>query len=323
MSPHARSTSTSHAPRVAAAAPPRLAYTAQRHRAVARVRLGRTRSLPARTATAATAAPAPAPAPRTHVGGAAARKSAARPRMITSPGTMKAMPPTIAPAIPATRQAEKMASCVDAGPGSRLHAAIASSKSCALSHRRRSMHRSRNKAMWAGGPPKPVMPMRPHCARTVHSDGRAALSRAPGPLVIVRWAASACRRLEQLYDVARWILEEDLLAARPFDNVVAERRPRRAESCDFGAEVVDDEVDAIPASGLGLGAVGHWPTRGAGRSREQESEVAAFDVGERGRGAREQLEAEHLGVEGDRIVDVVDHVTDVDGFIVSHALTSL
>ena len=32
---------------------------------------------------------------------------------------------------PATRHAQKMASCVDAGPGSRLHAAIASSNSSA------------------------------------------------------------------------------------------------------------------------------------------------------------------------------------------------
>src|ERR1700687_5404719 len=171
-----------------------------------------------------------------------------------------------------------MASCVDAGPGSRLHAAIASSNSWALSHWRRSTHRSRNKAMWAGGPPKPMVPMRPHCAAMVNSDTRALASDG---LVIVQAGGSASAGLEQFHDVAGRILEEDLLAAGSFDNVVAERRTCRAESCDFGVEVVDDEVDAIPPAGFGFGAVGHWPPGGAGWSSEEESEVAAFDVGER------------------------------------------
>ena len=85
--------------------------------------------MPAWTATAATAAPAPAPAARTHVGGDAARNNAARPKMIVRPGTMNATPPTTAPSGPATIHAHKIASCVDAGPGNRLQAAIASSKS--------------------------------------------------------------------------------------------------------------------------------------------------------------------------------------------------
>ena len=73
------------------------------------------------------------------------------------------MPPTIAPATPATRQAEKIASWVEAGPGSRLHAAIASSNSCAVNHCSRSTQSWRSNAMWAGGPPKPMEPIRPHC----------------------------------------------------------------------------------------------------------------------------------------------------------------
>ena len=63
-----------------------------------------------------------------------ARNSAASPRMSTSPGTMNAAPPTSAPTGPATRHAEKMASWVEAGPGNRLHAAIASSNSPGVSH---------------------------------------------------------------------------------------------------------------------------------------------------------------------------------------------
>ena len=45
---------------------------------------------------------------------------------------MNASPPTSAPARPRTRQAQKIASWVEAGPGSRLQAAIASSNSRAL-----------------------------------------------------------------------------------------------------------------------------------------------------------------------------------------------
>ena len=172
--PHPSRTSTSHGPIVAAAAPPASRYPAQRRReartgsrADARFQLGPSRLHPAWTATAATAAPAPAPRPRIHSGGAPARNSAARTRMRISPGTMKASPPTTAPSRPRTRHAQKIASSVDAGPGSRLHAAIASSNSAASSHPRLSTHSRRSSAMCAGGPPNPVTPIRPHSRSTV------------------------------------------------------------------------------------------------------------------------------------------------------------
>src|SRR5215217_7394765 len=69
-----------------------------------------------------------------------------------------------------------MASWVDAGPGSRLHAATASSKSRASSQRRRSTHSSRSSAMWVGGPPKPMQPMRPQSRRTATSPGALTVS---------------------------------------------------------------------------------------------------------------------------------------------------
>ena len=75
---------------------------------------------PAWTATAATAAPAPAPAPRTHSGGVPARKSTDRARITTRPGTMNAAPPASAPGRPRTRQAQKIASWVEAGPGQQV-----------------------------------------------------------------------------------------------------------------------------------------------------------------------------------------------------------
>ena len=157
---------------VAAAAPPASRYVTQRNRRPgparrARVQLGTSSDQPAWTATAATAAPAPAPAPLTHSGGVPARNSADSARMQTSPGTMKARPPTSAPSRPRTRQAQKMASWVEAGPGSRLQAPMASSNSCASSHCLRSTHSRRSSAMCAGGPPKPMQPIRPHSRSTV------------------------------------------------------------------------------------------------------------------------------------------------------------
>ena len=94
--------------------------------------------------------------------------------MQRKPGTIKAKPPASAPSRPRTRQAQKMASSVEAGPGSRLQAPMASSNSCASSHCLRSTHSWRSSAMCAGGPPKPMQPIRPHSRSTV---GRLAWSR--------------------------------------------------------------------------------------------------------------------------------------------------
>jgi hypothetical protein len=67
---------------------------------------------------------------------------------------------------------------VEAGPGSSLHAATASSNSAASSQPSQSTQRSRSILMWMGGPPNPVQPMRPHCRRTVTTDRR---NGWPGP----------------------------------------------------------------------------------------------------------------------------------------------
>ena len=56
-------------------------------------------------------------------------KSTDSARMTMSPGTMNAAPPTRAPSRPRIRQAQKIVSWVDAGPGSRLQTATASSNS--------------------------------------------------------------------------------------------------------------------------------------------------------------------------------------------------
>ncbi len=82
---------------------------------------------------------------------------------------MNPAPPTSAPARPRSRQAQKMASCVEAGPGIMLQTAIASSNSRASSQPRRSTTSCRSSRMCAGGPPNPMQPIRPHSRSTVGS----------------------------------------------------------------------------------------------------------------------------------------------------------
>jgi hypothetical protein len=55
-----------------------------------------------------------------------------------------------------------MASWVEAGPGSRLQAAMPSVNSSSDSQPRRCTHNRRSSAMWAGGPPKPMVPIHSH-----------------------------------------------------------------------------------------------------------------------------------------------------------------
>ena len=83
---------------------------------------------------------------------------------------MKHTPPRTAPTGPRSRQAQKMASCVEAGPGRRLVVAMPSSNSLASIHPRSSTHIRRSRAMWVGGPPNPIQPRRVHSRAMVPSD---------------------------------------------------------------------------------------------------------------------------------------------------------
>src|SRR5215472_1444918 len=76
--------------------------------------------------------------------------------------------------------------------------------------------------------------------------------------VVLRSLAS---RLKQFNRVARWIIEENLRAARARYDVVAEVDSGRTESLDFRGKVVDDEVNTVPATRGGLAAIGHRPPR--------------------------------------------------------------
>jgi hypothetical protein len=79
-------------------------------------------------------------------------------------------------------------------------------------------------------------------------------------------------------------------------------------------------VDAVPAAGSWLAAVGHPSAGRAGRSAQ--AQVAACDIGEGRRCAGEQRESQMVPLEGQGLVDVVDHVVDIDG-VVGHQRTSL
>ena len=103
--------------------------------------------------------------------------------MITSPGRMKQAPPSSAPRVPRSRHAQKIASCVDVGPGSRLVAAMPSSNSSGRSQCRSSTHIRRSSAMCAGGPPKPVTPMRDHSRAITGRLTRAGPGSATGSVI--------------------------------------------------------------------------------------------------------------------------------------------
>src|SRR5262249_31375232 len=119
-----------------------------------------------------------------------------------------ASPPTIAPGAPRSRHAQKIASCVEAGPGRRLQAAIASSNSTGAIHRRRSTHSARSSAMCDGGPPKPMHPIRPHSARTTRSEGAGLGS------CTARFSLSAPGNLRAMGEEQRLPPGEQLAAAR-------------------------------------------------------------------------------------------------------------
>src|SRR4051812_33241537 len=67
-----------------------------------------------------------------------------------------------------------------------------------------------------------------------------------------RWRRLARRGLEELDHVAGGIQDQHLLPPGAFEDVVAEPRPDLAQPGDLRADVLDDQVDAVPAAGRGL-----------------------------------------------------------------------
>src|SRR6266511_1120801 len=91
-----------------------------------------------------------------------------------------------------------------------------------------------------------------------HAERVAAVARQPG---IVHLSG----RLEQFDRVAGGVVDQDLGAAGPGHDVVAELHSFSAEPLDLGRYVVDNEVDAVPAAWAGFAPVGHRAPGRAGR----------------------------------------------------------
>ena len=85
--------------------------------------------------------------------------------------------------------------------------------------------------------------------------------------------------LEQFDQVAGGVGEQDLAPTGAGDHVAAEGQAGVTEPGDLGIQVVDDQVDAVVASG---GIVGGRAGAGAGGSGQQQPQRAADHVGEGG-----------------------------------------
>src|SRR5262249_33767368 len=122
--------------------------------------------------------------------------------------------------------------------------------------------------------------------------------------------------LEQLDEISRWVFQQDLLAARALHDRVAEMRAPGPEPIDARIEIVDAEVNAVPAAGGLLLARGHWgAATGAAslRLRQIKMHVAVRNLGEARRGMHLHLEAEMRGVERDGGSHVVDDIAEACG----------
>src|SRR3954454_12760779 len=73
--------------------------------------------------------------------------------------------------------------------------------------------------------------------------------------LIARKRLAALRRLEELYEVAGRVLEQDLGSPRAGHDLVAEGQARRAQPVDLGLYVIDHELDPVPPTRFGLGSV--------------------------------------------------------------------
>src|ERR1700722_20086977 len=123
---------------------------------------------------------------------------------------MKHAPAAISPSHPARLYPSAMATCVELGPGSRLHAPIRSRNCSRLIHARRSTASRSIRPMCAAGPPNAVSPRR-RKKRTTSPSGESpaptaavtaqpALSPRPCPFFVI--VGGLCRRRQQAFNLA-------------------------------------------------------------------------------------------------------------------------
>ena len=78
--------------------------------------------------------------------------------------------------------------------------------------------------------------------------------------------------LKELDWIARRVVDQNLRAARAFHDVVSEAETGRPQTLHLGREIVDEQMDAVPAAGLRLSSVRH---RAGGRARRPAEEQPA------------------------------------------------
>src|SRR6266550_6049790 len=89
-------------------------------------------------------------------------------------------------------------------------------------------------------------------------------------------------RLEQLDRIARWIFQENLLAARPSHDIVPKLQTSSAQLFSFRGEVFDDEFDAVPSAWSWSGPVGHRTPGGARWATQEQTKLAPDHIGKSG-----------------------------------------
>lgn len=77
-------------------------------------------------------------------------------------------------------------------------------------------------------------------------------------------------------------------------------------------EVIDNELDPVPAAGARLPTVRHGAPGRAGGSAKEQPKIISGNIGKCRPSLREESEAQMSRVEGDCGIDVVDHVGNVD-----------
>src|SRR4051812_27761151 len=119
--------------------------------------------------------------------------------------------------------------------------------------------------------------------------------------------------LEQLDEIARRVLEQNLLTAATGDDLVAEVRTGRVQLGDEALEIVDVELDTVPATRLWQGSVRHRLAGPTGAwSIEQQAQIATRQGGEAGCPGHFALESEPGGVEIDCRRDVGGDIANTD-----------
>lgn len=120
------------------------------------------------------------------------------------------------------------------------------------------------------------------------------------------------RRLEHLHKIARGIFDQDLPAARPGDDFVAEPDAGLPECLYLSLKVAASHDNPIPAAGFRLAPVRHWLGTTARAFRWTQHKLQVLSPKERKvrtrlcRNAKPQV----LRIKGNRRVDVIDDVAD-------------